>query len=127
MLFVYKKLISLQECYFPLLENDRPLQKDLSTHVVDSVATNWKALGEMLLNPDLVDKKQLEIIEENSPRDVKKCCKQMFTRWLETDTSASWKKLIAALQSPGIQLNYLAENIQKMVLKGKPMIINRYL
>ena len=48
----------------------------------------------------------------------------MFRKWLETDTNASWKKLIAALQSPAIQLNFLAKNIQKMMLKGEPMFTN---
>ena len=108
-------------CFFPLLENDRPHQRDLSTYVVDSVATNWKVLGEMLLNCDLVKYGHLEIIEVNSPGDVIKCCRRMFRKWLDTDKDASWKKLIAALQSPGIQLNNIAENIQKMVLKGEPI------
>ena len=111
--------------FLSFIENDRPDRRDLSAYVVNSVATDWKALGEMLLNPDLVEKRHLEIIEANSPEDVIKCCKRMFKKWLETDKDASWKKLIAALQSPGVQLNYLAENIQKMVLKGEPMDINR--
>ena len=79
----------------------------------------------MLLIPDLVESRQLEIIQANGPGDVTKCCNEMFAKWLESDTSASWKQLITALQSPGIQLNTVADHIQKMLLKGEAIIINR--
>ena len=100
------------------IEHIRPDWKYLITYVVPSVAPNWKVLSKMLLNHDLVKNGYLETIESNSPGKVK-CCKRMFKKWLETDTSASWKKLIEALQSPDVQLNCVAENIQKMMLKGE--------
>ena len=111
--------------FFPLLEHDKPSQADLSTYVTPSVADNWRVLGQLLLSNDLVEKRWLEIIEADYPGSVVNCCNRMFTTWLESDTNASWKKLIEALQSRGIQLNNIAEDIQKMLLKGnKAMIIN---
>jgi len=84
---------------------------------VSSVASKWKALGEMLLDPDLVDNGHLEIIEKNNPRDVTECCKQMFMKWRDTNKDASWKQLITALQSSGVELNYLAEQVKGMLQK----------
>ena len=96
-----------------LLEHDRPSRRDLGIYVVPSVATRWKALGEFLLDPDLIEIGHLEIIEKNNSHDVVECCKQMFKKWLETDKYASWKQLIRALKHPSVELTYLAHQIKK--------------
>ena len=77
------------------------------------VATQWKDLGEILLRPDIVDTQCLEIIEADNQRNVKACCKSMFKKWIDTDTNASWEKLIKALQQQSIQLDNCAEQIRK--------------
>ena len=105
---------------FSLLENDRPSRIDLNIHVVPSVAIKWKALGEVLLHRDIVETGYLEIIEEDNPKEVVECCKQMFIKWLETDQDASWEP---ALQSSSVQLNVLAEQIKKLKLQeGETMV-----
>jgi len=43
----------------------------------------------------------------------------MFMKWQETDKDSSWRQLIVALQSPGIELNYLATEVKKMLQKGE--------
>lgn len=106
------------DCYY-FLESDRPYQTDLNIQVVPSVAIKWKALGEILLHRDIVEKEFLEITEKDNPGDVVKCCKQMFKKWLETDKYASWEQLIKALQSSSVQLISLAEEIKKKLLKGE--------
>ena len=108
---------------FSLLENDRPSRIDLNIHVVPSVAIKWKALGEVLLHRDIVETGYLEIIEKDNPKDVMECCKQMFIKWLETDKDASWERLITALQSSSVQLDFLAEQIKKLKLQeGETMV-----
>ena len=105
--------------FHSLLEHDRPSRRDLGIHVVPSVANNWIALGEMLLDTNLVDSGCLETIEANNPGNVTNCCRQMFKKWLDTNNEASWKQLIIALQYPAVQLNNLAEQIKKKLHKGK--------
>lgn len=110
---------------FSLLEHDRPFRRDLSNHVVPSVGRYWKVLGEMLLDPGLVDDGCLETIETDNPGDVAECCRQMFIRWLQTDNNASWGQLINALQRPGVKLNSLAEQIIEKIRRGKAIVATR--
>ena len=88
-------------------------------YVVPTVAKNWIALGEMLLDTNLVDNGYLDIIKINIPGNAVNCCREMFAQWLETDKDASWKQIITALQSSGVQLNTLAEQIKMKLQKGK--------
>lgn len=112
--------------FIHLLVDDHPSLLHLNNHVVSYVATKWKDLGEILLHPDIVDTQCLEIIEKDNPGNVKACCNSMFKKWLDTDTNASWKKLIKALQQPSIQLHYRAEQIRKK-LKSRANIYVGYL
>ena len=78
------------------------------------VANKWYELG-----LELIDKKKeylLDDIETNIGKDVKKCCLRMFRIWLDIDGSANWKKIVKALKSPGVDLNYVALNLQRHVL-----------
>ena len=105
-------------------ENSKPLREDLSTLVVPLVAVKWKALGKILLNPDLVTNGELEMIQKNNPQDITECCKEMFRRWLKANKHASWKQLIEKLESPSVQLNYLANNIKMMLQeRGKKVVV----
>ena len=61
-------------------------------------ATEWREIGTVLGLPN----EKLKIIEEDFPRNTKRCCNQMFQTWLETDTTASWEKLFAAIESPAV-------------------------
>ena len=55
--------------------------------------------------------RKLREIKANDPSDVSKCCREMFSHWLQKDVTASWEKLMTALKSPGIELNTLADSI----------------
>jgi len=62
-------------------------------HVTPRYASYWKEIGIFLdFKPE-----QLEIIKMDNPRDTKGSCNDMFIRWLQIDTSASWEKLFNAL------------------------------
>ena len=60
---------------------------------------------------------ELNYIKANYP-DTKQRCKAMFERWL-LGSSATWNKLIAALEMVG--LTFLADDIKKkfLFLTGK--------
>jgi len=78
--------------------------------VVPGVADKWKDLGVHLLPQDLVEGRELEVIDANFPRNVESCCKSMLEKWSTTVADASWNKLIKALKD--INLNYIASQIE---------------
>lgn len=90
---------------------ERPTEIEFNNHVRDKVATKWRDLGVQLMIPS----EQLDIIKENN-QDIKSCCTKMFLYWLQVDTTATWNKLIKALED--INHNALAEDIKKVILQG---------
>ena len=100
-------------CMLPLiLVNSRPTRNELLDHVVVHVTPLWHDLGIKLFNED--QQSDLDNIK-SSDTDTMTRCKEMFWHWLKTDTSASWKKLIQALQSPAIKLVVVADDLEKML------------
>ena len=85
-----------------------PTEKELLDHVVPEVATRWQELGLKLLKPN-----QVEIIRLDHPHDARQCCIAMFIQWLQTNTDASWKKLIEALHSRGVNLPRVAKDLKE--------------
>ena len=80
-------------------EDDKPTLKLLNKYVRDEVAPHWYAFGVQLLQNEYM--KQLDIIEKNHPRDVQRCCTEMFKYWLQIDTEATWNKLTDSLEVIG--------------------------
>ena len=48
----------------------------------------------------------LKIIEASYPNNPRRCCNEMLEKWLDTDPTASWNKLDAAIQSPAMSTIY---------------------
>ena len=94
--------------------SSRPALRDLVTHVIPSVKTEWYNLGLQLLDPKYQN--ELNAIEVDT-RDVETCCRKMFSKWLNTDELASWDKLIKAVRI--VQLNNVASNIEQLLLQGE--------
>ena len=70
------------------------LQRD----VTPQYASDWREIGiELGLNDA-----KLRSIRKDNPHSVKDCCNTMFSEWLRIDTTASWKKLSAAIESPAV-------------------------
>ena len=40
---------------------------------------------------------ELDIIEYDHSESVTKCCNEMLTKWLDIDVTASWQKLLIAI------------------------------
>ena len=78
------------------------------------VADRWRDLGVRLLRSD--QERMLDIIEADHPRDVVSCCKCLFGKWLDTSEDATWNMLIRALRSPSVQLDYLAGQLENMLI-----------
>ena len=77
------------------------------------MSSQWYVLGVNLLREE--QESHLDIIESDHAGDNKKCCIDMFRYWLSTNTTATWKQLIDALQSPAVELPVVAADLEKML------------
>ncbi|XP_065913178.1 uncharacterized protein [Dysidea avara] len=89
----------------------RPNAKDLHNFVIPYVGNKWYELGIQLL--DANQESMLQSIGANHGHDVKKCCSETFNYWLQTHPDGNWDQLVKALRKPAVELNYLAQNIEK--------------
>ena len=99
--------------------SDVPTISELRDHVMHAVAPEWKNLGIKLGSIQFV---RLETIDRNHYGDSEECCIAMFRHWLGVDKTASWDKLIAALES--MKYLELADKIKEMTSKG---CVRRYI
>ena len=88
--------------------------RDLHNHVVSKVAHKWKDLGVQLLRSD--QQEAISIIELDHPCNAKECCKCVLKKWLDTTPYATWNQLISALRSPTVQSDYLANQIENIMI-----------
>jgi len=77
----------------------------------------WYDLGMELLGKEYVQK--LDIIKTDNQGHTENCCTEMFKYWLQTDTKASWTKLVEALRSKAVQHNVKADELEKKFIAGK--------
>ena len=75
----------------------KPLLKQLQNLATPYYASTWKEIGLKLGIAEGV----LQTIETSFQTDVERCT-EMFTKWLETDASASWDQLIRVVYSPAV-------------------------
>ena len=75
-----------------------PLLKDLRQSITPHYAADWKVIGTLFDLPT----GELKAKEAKWPTNVKWCCNQMLEKWLETDTSDSWKKIVTVIESPAV-------------------------
>ena len=75
-----------------------PLLEDLYRHITPRYAADWIVIGTLLGLPS----GELKAIAAGDPTNVKRCCNLMFKKWLETDSTASWDKLLTVLELPAV-------------------------
>ena len=63
------------------------------TQIILPHAVLWKEIG-ILLN---IDPGQLKEVKQSCSNDSIRCCKEMITKWLQSDKTASQEKLIASI------------------------------
>lgn len=84
--------------------------------MIPRVASKWHELGIELYKD--ADVPHLDAIQKQCPGDFEKACFQMLSYWLQTYENATWNKLIEAIKTPGLQLNFFAIKIKRDVVKG---------
>ena len=80
------------------MHSKKPLLKHLQSLVTPYYAASWKEIGLQLGIAQGI----LQTIEIKYPTDAEKCCTEMFAKWLNTDVTASWGKLIQVVYSPAV-------------------------
>ncbi|XP_065920395.1 protein NLRC5-like isoform X2 [Dysidea avara] len=78
--------------------NMTPPVKDLYEHITPHYATYWKVMGVLLGIP----RGELEIIDHDHYHKAVPCCNAMLEKWLDTDVTATWNKLIRVIQSNAV-------------------------
>ena len=101
---------------FVYIANSKPTMKILQKFI-PHLASKWYELGTELL--DEGKEHELDIIESNHKKDVKKCCIEVFRLWLNTHTDTSWYKIMEALKSPCIELASVAADLEKELTTGQ--------
>ena len=101
--------------YYVTVLDSTPRLKDLYTLITPNYAAHWNVIGTLLGIP----KGRLDGIESGFPTNVFWCCNRMLKMWLEMNTSATWKDVIAAIDSPAIlphPLPALSEDVTGMFI-----------
>ena len=93
------------------LAHSVPNSQQLLSFVIPQVASKWYEVGVMLLKAE--QEQQLRQIKSDHGHDVKKSCLEMFEYWRQTHPEANWYHLVAALKSPGVELQVVAADIEK--------------
>ena len=76
----------------------RPSHKELCELVMPHYAAKWKFIGSLLdLKPSLLD-----IIDHDHGRSTIDSCLEMWNQWLNTDTSATWRKVLKVLEHTAV-------------------------
>ena len=83
-------------------------------HYITDMAPSYYAIG---LELDIPNSKLKVIKSDPSLADLQEKCRKMLEVWLETDTSATWRKLCDALEEHEVGLCAVAERI-----KGQPVV-----
>ena len=84
-------------CFISVL-NSQPKLKDLYNLITPEYAAHWKVIGTLLG----IKKGILDTIEVTFPTNIPRCCNMLLETWLESDTNASWKKIIQIIDSPAV-------------------------
>ena len=85
--------------------------------MIPRVASKWHELGIELYKD--ADVPHLDTIQKQCPGDFTKACTEMLSYWLNTyTTNVTWDRLINAIRSEGLQLNAIALDIMRDVVKG---------
>ena len=91
--------VLIGKCFYMFsVEHDTPSLKDLYEHITPRYAADWRVIGTLLG----LSNGELKAIEAGYPTNFKWCCNKMLEKWLELDPTASWIKILTAIESPAV-------------------------
>ena len=60
-----------------------------------------------------IDAASLDAIQEDNPRNVQNCLRDMLKKWLRSQLNPTWGAIVEALESPLVDEGVLASNIPR--------------
>jgi len=96
-----------------ILVTDRPVLRDLSNFVSPHVGGKWFYLGLQLI--DQAHTSVLFNMKQDHHKTYEDQCIEMFNKWLDTDSKATWRKVIESLKEPAVNLLNLAQTVDGML------------
>jgi len=66
--------------------------------ITPDYADHWKTIGDLLGVPTIL----LDATETTNPTNQQRCCNDILKIWLAKKTSATWKDILKAIDSPTI-------------------------
>ena len=95
----------------------KPTIRQLQNIVIPKVAAKYYELGIELYKDS--DVNHLDTIQRGCAMDFSKGCTDMLKFWRQTyGEAATWDRLINGLKAKGLQLNAIALEIKREVVKG---------
>ena len=83
-----------------IILDDRPELKEIMRVMKsEGIITEWYNIGLELLDSDCGT---LNVIKEDNPSKIESCCREMFNKWLQRNSDASWRHLTEALANVGL-------------------------
>ena len=99
-------------CAFSTIVNSKPTIKCLQrSKIITTIGSKWYELGIALLDEDQFGR--LDIIKTNDS-EVTRRCTALLNFWLQSHSTATWKDLIDALASPGVELHDVVAIIKRL-------------
>ena len=92
------KIIMQLYCILLLVLDSPPKLKDLHNLITPEYAAYWRIIGTSLG----FGTGYLGAIESGYPKDNFWCCNTLLEKWVDMDTTASWKKIIKVIDSPAV-------------------------
>ena len=113
-------------CESNYLENDRPRMADILNFVIPYVHHKWYNLGLQLLHSD--DSETFLRGMQTQHHNSLDLCREVFIHWLEVDKTATWGRILEALNTKSVNLISAADNINKLLdkrVRGQCIAIHR--
>ena len=103
-------LIPQYKCSILIIHLDsRPELKHLHNLVSPNYAATWRKIGHYLGLED----GQLDIIDHDHYHRAEDCCDTVLEQWLDTDTTATWDKVIKAIESPVVLWSTVTSHLRE--------------
>lgn len=75
-----------------------PSLRDLTDLVTPNYAAKWRVIAPLLG----LSKSDIDIIEHDHGRSAINCCSEMWGKWLDTDTKATWREVLKAIDHKAV-------------------------
>jgi len=98
-----------------VLLDSKPELKHLNNLVLPYYASGWRKIGHYLGLED----GQLDNIDHDNYHRAEDCCSAVLEEWLQMDVTATWNKVIVAIDSPVVLLTTVTNQLREFYKNDK--------